>query len=70
MSNTTLYAIAAVLTLELSDYHKRLVTISNMTNDPLIKTEINRLANSMRDLSDGAKEELDKVRLEIKREVI
>jgi len=64
MSNTTLYAIATVLTLELSDYHKRLVTISNMTNDPLIKTEINRLANSMRDLSTGAKEELATIKEE------
>lgn len=67
MSKVTLYAIATVLTLELRNYHKSLATISKLTTDPLIKTEINRLSSTMRELSAGAKEELDKVRMELKK---
>jgi len=67
MDYATLYVIATVLAIELKDYHKSLVTISKLSNDPLVKTEITRLSKSMRDLSAGAKEELDKVRADIKK---
>lgn len=53
-----LYALSTVLSMELSSYHKKLVNISGMTTDSLIKTEIDRLAKSMQELADSAKQEL------------
>jgi len=59
-----LYALSTVLSMELSSYHRQLVNISGMTTDPLIKTEIDRLASSMQELATAAKEELATVKEE------
>lgn len=59
-----LYALSKVLSMELSSYHRQLVNINGMTTDPLIKTEITRLANSMQELATAAKEELATVKEE------